>query len=44
MRRSKALDAAALLIDQNRRFAAHRGTELPDQASHIVRRRDIALE
>jgi hypothetical protein len=44
MRRPKALHATALLIDQNGRFAADCGTELSDQASHIVRRRDIALK
>lgn len=44
MRGSEALHAAALLIDEDRRFATHSGAELPDQASQIARRRDIALE
>ena len=44
MRRSKALHAATLLIDQDRRLATDRSTKVSDQPPQNIGLRDITLE
>ena len=44
MRRPEALDAAAFLVDQDRRLAADDGAKFLDQPAQAVRLSDVALE
>jgi hypothetical protein len=44
MRRPEALDAAALLVDQDRRLTSDRTTKLIDQPAQGFRLADVALK
>ena len=44
MRRSKALDAPALLVDQDRGLPVEHVTHLVDQAAQLLWRSDVAPE